>query len=53
MVDLLTELVLAAGDRDATTSGSGGFYDLGMVPSSGNSQNSSPSPEAPGHFTCG
>jgi hypothetical protein len=53
MVDLLTQLVLAAGDGDATTPGSGGFYDLGMVPSSANSSNSAPSPEAPGHFTCG
>ncbi len=53
MIDLLTQLVLAAGDRDAGTTGTGGFYDLGMVPSSGNSSNNSPSPEAPGHFTCG
>jgi hypothetical protein len=53
MKDMLLQLVLAAGDRDAATVGSGGWYDLGMVESQDNSKNSSPSPEAPGHFTCG
>jgi len=53
MIDLLKQMVLAAGDRDIATSGSGGWYDLGLVNNGDISANTATSPEAPGHFTCG
>ena len=53
MMDLLTRLAEAMGAKEAGTTGSGGWYDLGLVTNSDRSANSAVSPEHPGHFTCG
>ena len=53
MQDLLTDIARAAGAAEPTVTGSGGWYDLGMVFSSDKNGNTARSPEHPGHFTCG
>ena len=53
MMDLLTRLAEASGAKETATTGSGGWYDLGLVTNSDRSANTARSPEHPGHFTCG
>jgi hypothetical protein len=52
MSSLLTDLVTASGLTHVDVDGSGGWFDFGLVRKGDNSANSSPSPEAPGNFTC-
>jgi Ca2+-binding RTX toxin-like protein len=52
VMDVLTQLVTAAGDQEVGSAGSGGFLDLGLVTTSGINANSKPTPGAPGNFTC-
>ena len=53
MMDLLTSLASASGARELAVTGSGGWYDLGLVTNADRSKNTARSPEHPGHFTCG
>ncbi|HET6627194.1 MAG TPA: hypothetical protein VFG63_12470 [Nocardioidaceae bacterium] len=52
VMSALTELVVAAGGTDVDRTGSAGWLDLGLVENRDKRSNSTPSPEAPGNFTC-
>ncbi len=51
--DLMVTLTRASGSQEITQRDSGGWFDLGMVYNQDKSQNTTRSPEHPGHFTCG
>ena len=49
MEKLLLDLARAVGSEEGATSGSGGWYDVGMVYNKDNSQNTVKQPDHPGH----
>jgi hypothetical protein len=51
-MQLLSDLVAAAGGTALSTTNSGGWLDLGLVENKDKKANSSPAPGAPGNFTC-